>query len=494
MNGMDWNNPDDMRALVHRLRSLSGENEWVEFKVDNADPVEIGEYISALANSAAIAGQETAFMVWGVHDETHAIVGTSFRPESAKKGSEDLRPWLLRLLNPHVDFSLHSVEEAGKDLVVMRVDAASKHPVTFKNIPYVRIGSYKKPLNSHPDHQRRLWRALEAYSFEQGTAKGDLAVEDIVQLLDYPAFFALHKAPLPESRSAIIEALENAGLIRHDVESQWQITNGGGLLYARDIDHFPRLARKAPRVILYDGTSRIKAKKEQVGHRGYASGFQGLVAYIAAQLPNSEVIQDGLRMDELRFPQLVIRELVANALIHQDLTITGTAPMVEIFDDRMEITNPGVPLLDPLRFIDLPARSRNEFLAASMRKIGVAEERGSGWDKVASEIEFHQLPPAQIEVRDQQTRVTIFAPKSLTKMDKPERVSAVYQHACLRYVSNEPTNNASIRERFGISDRNKALASRIIREAIDAELVTPYDPAAGPRVMRYVPFWAAPDR
>ncbi len=199
-------------------------------------------------------------------------------------------------------------------------------------------------------------------------------------------------------------------------------------------------------------------------------------------------------MDELQFPRLAIRELVANALIHQDLTVTGAGPMIEIFDDRMEVTNPGLPLLDPLRFIDLAPRSRNEFIGAAMRQVGIAEERGSGWDKIAFEIEFHQLPPAKVEVKDEQTRVTLFAPKPLTKMDRPERVSAVYQHACLRYVSNELTNNASIRERFGIPERNKALASRIIREAVDEGMVVLYDPSAGPRSIRYVPFWADPER
>jgi predicted HTH transcriptional regulator len=491
---VDWNSSAELRALVHRLCALPVENEWVEFKADNANPDEIGEYISCLSNSAALMGQETGFLVWGIQDKDHAIVGTGFRPDSSKIGSEDLMPWLLRMLDPHVDFSFHPVEVEGKNVIVMRIDAASKHPVKFKNNEYIRIGSYKKPLNKHPDHQRRLWKILDAYSFEDDTAIGDLTVEDVVQLLDYPAFFTLHTAPLPESRSAIIEALEGAGLIRHNVEDQWQITNAGALLYARDLNDFPRLARKAARVVHYEGTSRINTKKEQTGQRGYAAGFQGLVGYIADQLPNSEVIHDDLRMDTLLFPRLVIRELVANALIHQDLTITGTGPMVEIFDDRLEVTNPGKPLLDPLRFIDLAPRSRNEFLGAAMRKIGVAEERGSGWDKVAFLIEFHQLPPARVEVKDEQTRVTIFAPKQLTKMDKPERVLAVYQHSCLRYVSNEATNNASIRRRFGISDRNKALASRIIKEAVDQGLVAPYDPAAGPRAMRYVPFWAQPER
>ncbi len=491
---MDWNNPADLCSLVDRLRALPGENEWVEFKANNAAPDEIGEYISCLANSAALSGQDTAFMIWGIQDDDHAVVGTLFRPTDSKVGNEDLRAWLVRLLDPNVDFSFHSVQIGDAPVVVLRVDAASKLPVTFKHKGYIRIGSYKKPLDQHADHQRRLWKVLDTYSFEDGTAAADLTVEHVVQLLDYPAFFALHKLPLPENRTSVIEALEASQLIRHNVEHQWQITNGGALLYARNLDDFNRLARKAPRVIHYDGTSRIKTKREQVGQRGYAAGFQGLVGYIADQLPNSEVIQDGLRMDQLQFPSLVIRELVANALIHQDLTMTGTGPMVEIFDDRIEVTNPGVPLRDPSRFIDLPPRSRNEALGAAMRQIGVAEERGSGWDKIAFELEFHQLPPARVEVHDAQTQVTIYAPKALAQMDKPERILAVYQHACLRWVSNLPTNNASVRVRLGISDRNKAQASRIIKEAVDDGAIVPYDPTVGPRSLRYVPSWAAPER
>lgn len=491
---MDWNNPADLVSLVDRLRTLPGENEWVEFKTNNAEPDEIGEYISCLANSAALSGQDTAFMIWGIRDDDHAVVGTSFRPSVTKHGNEDLQAWLLRLLDPPVDFSFHSVLIGETPVVILRVDAASKHPVSFKHNAFIRIGSYKKPLNQQPEHQRRLWKVLDTYSFEDGTAAADLTVEQVVQLLDYPAFFNLHKQPLPENRSSIIEALEAAQLIRNNVEHQWQITNAGALLYARNLADFTKLARKAPRVIHYDGTSRIKTKREQVGQRGYAAGFQGLVGYITDQLPNSEVIQDGLRMDQLLFPSLVVRELIANALIHQDLTITGTGPMVEIFDDRMEVTNPGVPLRDPNRFIDLPPRSRNEALGAAMRQIGVAEERGSGWDKIAFQLEFHQLPPARVDVHDTQTQVTVYAPKALAQMDKPERILAVYQHACLRWVSNQPTNNASVRGRLGISDRNKAQASRIIKEAVEEGAIVPYDRTVGPRSMRYVPFWAAPER
>jgi ATP-dependent DNA helicase RecG len=491
---VDWNNPDEVRGLVQRLCRLPVENEWVEFKVNSDEHDEIGEYVSCLANSAALVGQEAGYLVWGVTDAAHDVVGRHFRPQRAKKGNEDLLHWILRLLEPQVEFSFHPVDVDGKPVVILRVAAASQLPVKFRNVEYIRVGSYKKNLSQYPDHQRRLWKVLDAYSFEDQTGAGDLSVETVVQLLDYPAYFTLHKIPLPESRSAVIEALESARLIRHTVENQWQITNGGALLYAKDLRAFPRLARKAPRVVHYEGTSRIKTKREQVGQRGYAAGFQGLIVYVADQLPNSEVIQDGIRMDDLQFPRVAIRELVANALIHQDLTISGTGPMIEIFDDRLEVTNPGLPLLDPLRFIDMAPRSRNEFLGTAMRQVGVAEERGSGWDKIAFEIEFHQLPPAKVEVKEEQTRVTLFAPKPLTKMDRPERVSAVYQHACLRHVSNLSTNNASVRQRFGIAERNKAAASRLIKEAVDERLIVVYDTSAGPRAIRYVPYWADPQR
>lgn len=158
---MDWTNADELVALVDRLSALVGENEWLEFKVGNDDPDELGQYISCLSNSAALVGQDTAFMLWGIRDSDRAVVGTAARPGQAKRGNEDLRAWLLRFLDPHVDFSFHTVDVRGKTVVIMRVDAASKLPVKFKHVEYMRIGSYKKPLSKHPDHQRRLWKILD---------------------------------------------------------------------------------------------------------------------------------------------------------------------------------------------------------------------------------------------------------------------------------------------------------------------------------------------
>lgn len=266
------------------------------------------------------------------------------------------------------------------------------------------------------------------------------------------------------------------------------------MLFSKRLEDFRALRRKAMRVILYRGVSRVETLKEQVGSRGYACGFEGLIGYINGLLPSNEVIEQALRKAVPMFPELAVRELVANALIHQDFFVTGAGPMVEIFEDRIEITNPGVPLVDTQRFVDTPPKSRNEALASLLRRMGICEERGSGWDKVVPETEAYQLPAPLAEATDDHTRVVLFAPRPLTKMDKADRVRAVYLHACLRYVSREYLTNTSVRARFGIEPQNIASASRLIREAIEAGLIVAHDPNAAPKLMRYVPFWAAERR
>ncbi len=164
--------------------------------------------------------------------------------------------------------------------------------------------------------------------------------------------------------------------------------------------------------------------------------------------------------------------------------------MVEIFADRMEISSPGGPLIAPERFLDIPPRSRNEKLAALMRRFGICEERGSGIDKVIFEIEFYQLPAALFEARGESTIAVLFAQRALTKMDKVDRIRACYQHASLRYVSRDFMTNTSLRERFGIKEGNKAQASRFIKEALDAGKILAYDEHAAPKLMKYIPHWA----
>jgi len=234
----------------------------------------------------------------------------------------------------------------------------------------------------------------------------------------------------------------------------------------------------------------LETIREQVGRKGYAAGFDELIGYVNNLLPSNEVVRQGLRQTVPMFPPLAVRELVANALIHQDLHVTGASPMVEIFDDRIEITNPGKPLVATDRFVDAPPRSRNEAMARLMRRFGICEERGSGIDKVVFQIELFQLPAPLFETPPDSTRVVLFARKKLTKMDKEDRVQACYLHACLKRVERDFLTNGSLRKRFGVDEHNRSTISRYIRETVDAEMIRAFDQDAPPKMRKYVPFWA----
>lgn len=485
---------DYLISLVRELCKLSQETEWVEFKANDAEPQQIGEYLSALANSAALAGKAFAYLMWGVSDGEHTLVGTKFSPATAKVGNEELESWLLRSLAPKIHFRFFDVVVDGLPVVLLEIERAFRQPVQFQGAEFIRVGTYKKRLKDFPEKERALWRLFDKAPFESGVAVERVTDDEVLRVLDYPAYFDLLKRPLPDNRSGILAALEDDKLIAACDAGGWNITNLGAILFAKHLDDFAVLKRKAMRVIQYRGNSRSAGGKEQVGGKGYASGFEGLIGYVNGLLPSNEVIGQALRKDVPMYPELAVRELVANALIHQDFFMTGVGPMVEIFEDRIEISNPGMPLVETDRFVDTPPRSRNEGLASLMRRIGICEERGSGWDKVVDQTEYYQLPAPLPEATDDHTRVVLFAHRPLTKMDKADRIRAVYLHACLRYVNRENMTNTSIRERFGIEPQNIAAASRLIREAVEAGVVLPYDADAAPKLMRYVPSWAASRR
>lgn len=480
-------------TLEATLRNLLAQKEceWIEFKRNDADPTIVGEYLSALANSAALHGKDAGWIVWGVDDQTRSPVGTDIDPRDRKVGNELVENWWARLLDPRIDFRFDEAKLDGKRFVVLRIQPAVAFPVAFQGAKWIRVGAAKKKLADHPGKEKELWAALAQEAFEDGIARAGVEAAEVLALLDHAALFDLLQQPAPSAPHAVVARLAMEGLVVDGGGGRFDVTNLGAILFARDLSAFGRLGRKALRFIRYRGIDRIETEHEKRFAQGYAAGFADMVRYIGDRSPTNEVLGQAIRREVRMYPDRTVRELLGNALIHQDFALTGTGPMVEMFDDRLEITNPGCPLIDPRRFIDHAPRSRNERLAGFLRRLGICEERGSGYDKAMLAIEVAQLPAPDIRVDTSHTHVVLFADRDVAKGDKQARIRACYMHACLRHVSGQQMTNTSLRERFGLAEAEYTSVSRFLRETMQAGWIRSADPSSKSRkYARYVPFWA----
>ena len=476
-------------ALVDNLRSGGAESACVEFKHNNDDPEMIGKLVSALSNAARIEDQPLAYIVWGIDNDSHEVVGTTFDFRTKKIGNQEFELWLAGMLRPGLALSFRFIDHPGGKVVLCEIPSATSAPIEFKGTAYVRIGSATPKLSDHTDRYQKLIHNLRPFVWEKGVATAYIDADQVLKLLDYPKYFSLTDQPLPDGKASILERLEADHLITKDVGGAWNITNLGAMLFANDITQFDvSLARKAVRFVAYAGKNKASTVTHRHdGKRGYASGFEGLVGFINGLLPANEHIGAALREKRPLFPEIAIRELVANALIHQDMTISGAGPQIELFADRIEITNPGSSLIPKDRMIDLPPRSRNEMLGSLMRRMGFCEEQGSGLDKVVASIEVYQLPPLKLQTEENSTQAILYGPRSFADMNRSERVQACYQHAVLKWLGGEKMRNVTLCERFGIDKKNAAQITQVLNAALKEGLIKvadPEHPKSG-----YSPWW-----
>ena len=257
----------ELEILIEDLRALPKESEWVEFKVDNTNPQIIGEYISALSNSANLENKEFAYLVFGIENGTHKITGTSFKPRKEKIGNQELENWLATQLEPKIDFKIIEETINDKRIIIFQIETSQSRPVSFTGIEYIRIGSYKKKLKDHPEKERKIWQKAKNISFEKEYATVNIPSDKVLDLLDYPSVFKLLKIPLPVNKNSILEKLAQEKLIVKK-RNGYYITNIGALLFANDLNDFETLKRKAVRVVIYKGKSKLRTIKEYQSNFG----------------------------------------------------------------------------------------------------------------------------------------------------------------------------------------------------------------------------------
>lgn len=433
------------------------------------------------------------FLAFGINNKTAQIVGI----DHAK--STQIVEKLASLCRDGVDPLIkidHSIEEFREQYVLfvyIKESAVKPVHLAAQTIEESFIRSGGTTRKASRNEIGTLMLNSKSPTWEELHSSKLLSATEVITLLEYGKILELLAKPIPSNVSEILNWLVSEKMIV-DVDGKgYYITNFGAVAAAKDLTKFDGLSRKSVRLIKYEGVNKAGSSKEFPGNKGYAIGFEGLIRFVQGLLQDSEVIKSALRVETSIYPEVALRELVANALIHQDFTVRGAGPMLEIFDDRIVFTNPGklLPSKNIDRLIRTTPESRNEILASAFRRYNICEERGSGFEKAVIAIELYGLPPLKFEELENSFKVTMFAPKPYAKMSVEERVEACYQHSIIEYYGSGGFNNASLRKRFGMHNKQAAQISILINKAIEVGKIKAKDEDnVSKKFSVYVPYWA----
>ncbi len=464
-------------AQIDSWMQSRSEHQRLEFKEAKAqyDNTKLFRYCVALANEGG------GILLLGVTDKPpRRVVGSA-----AFNDPVAMAEIVFRGVGFRVD--IEEVIHADGRVVVFHIPARPRGTAYHLNGAYLmRSGEELVPMSE--DRLRTIFAEGRPDWLEEPARTG-LTPQEVIDLLDTQTYFALLQRSYPTTQQAVLEHLRAERLIDFG-DSTYSVRRMGALLLARRLTDFTDVSRKAVRVVVYTGNSKLKTKLDQTWESGYAVGFQPLVAFVMSQLPQNEVVEEAIRTKVKLVPEIVIRELVANSLIHQDFTLTGASVMTEVYANRVEISNPGEPIVPVERFID-GYQSRNERLADLMRRMRICEEKSSGIDQVITAAETFQLPAPDFVVGHRRTSAVIMGHKSFQDMDRDARIRACYQHCVLRWVLREPMTNQSLRARFHLTDTKSPTVSQIIAATVEAgKIKADADTGKSKRLARYLPHWA----
>ncbi|MCU4500657.1 ATP-binding protein [Acinetobacter junii] len=462
---------------INLWRQLPSETQNLEFKEAKTqyDTKKLSRYCVAIANEGG------GHLILGVKDKLpREVVGTQ-----AFNDVVDIAGKLFTWVGFRVDIEEINHPD-GRILVFIIPPRPRGTAYHYEGAYLMRSGEELVPMSE--DQLRKIFAEGQPNWLEEIALK-NISAQDVVHLLDTQTFFELLNLPYPTDQSGVIGKLISEKLIEK-TDVGFNILNIGAILLAKNLKNFSHIQRKATRVIVYKGESKLETLSDLTGEKGYAVGFIGLVQYVMGKLPQNEIIKNAIRKEVKLVPEVVIRELLANALIHQDFEMTGASPVVEVFSNRIEISNPGEPIVPVERFID-GYQSRNERLADIMRRFGICEEKSSGIDRVIESAEILQLPAPEFLISHKRTIVVIHGERAFRDMSGSDRVRACYQHCVLQYVLRKQMTNQSLRQRFGVSEGSANIISQIISSAVEQNLIK-NDPNApdSRRYARYIPFWA----
>lgn len=432
---------------------------------------------------AAISNEGGGELVLGVMDEVpRKVCGTN-----AFNNVEDTEHRIYQQL--HIKVMIREVRYEGNRVLIFHIPSRPAGvPVIYDGKYLMRAGESLVPMT--PDQLRRIFDEPRGHYLLR-PAKENLTQNEVLNLLSVETFWRLSDTQYPNSDAQKLDVLRNHHIVVQG-HSGWAITNLGALVFARSYSDFG-LSGHGLRFTKYAGSNKVRSTRDKIYEMGYALCFEDFLEFIVAEVPSDERIEAAFRADEPIYRTVVLRELIANAIVHQDFEVNGSHVLVEMYEDRVEVINRGEPILEVVRFVE-NTKPRNPDLAKILRELKMCESRGSGLQRVLDENDRFGRPDPQFRTGDQITTAVLIGRQNFVDMPVDERVWAAFMHCCLKWVSNDYLTNASMRKRFGLPDNKSSFVSNVISAAVDQKLIAPRPTAQltpSKRNAKYVPFYAA---
>ena len=370
-------NTADLTALLDRLRAEPRESEWLEFKGNRFEPQALGEYLSALANSACLLGKPRAYLVFGIEDGSHAVVGTRFDPDAEiGQGNQLLPLWLSRGLQPNVGFDIHVFDYRGQRVVLIEVHPAFDRPVKFYGKAHVRVGTSKTELSNYPEKERAIWRGRIDWSAQVCEQAG---LED----LDAEAIAKARREFATKFPRQVVDA---AGWDDASFLNKAKLSIKGGITHAALL----LLGKAEAAPLLSPAVARISwllknEGNEELDYEHFGPPFLLNVDKVLARIRNLTVreLPGGtlFPVELTQYDPWVIREALHNCIAHQDYGLRGRVQVVET-PDTLLLTNVGGFLPGRVETViaqDAPLEIyRNPFLAEAMVGLNMIDTQGGG--------------------------------------------------------------------------------------------------------------------
>jgi ATP-dependent DNA helicase RecG len=370
-------NTAELTALLDRLCAEPRETEWLEFKANRYEPQALGEYLSALANSACLQGRPRGYLAFGIEDGSHAVVGTTFDPQAEKGKGEQLLPlWLSLGLRPNVGFEIHPFTYQGERVVLFEVLPAFDRPVEFYGTAYVRDGTSKTELSKYPEKAGTIWNRRVDWSAQvcEQASLNDLEPQ------------AIAKARREFATKFPAQAAAAAGWDDATFLNKAKLTIRGGVTHAALL----LLGKPEASTLLAPAVARISwllknERNEDLDYEHFGPPFLLNVDKVLARIRNLTVreLPGGtlFPVELTQYDPWVIREALHNCIAHQDYGLRGRVQVVET-PDTLLLTNVGGFLPGRVETVieqDAPLEIyRNPFLAEAMVNLNMIDTQGGG--------------------------------------------------------------------------------------------------------------------